>query len=145
MRQAWGFVVSSINEGLSGRAGLSAFREGGGVIRDSDWYYLRRTAQTAVETADYAESLYPSLPIPERAFAPLDWDLAQDYMAQSTLEWIDPESGRRKKIRISVESNQLLSKESWEEALLSLKERYPELEALDVQLGRIFFYKRTYW
>lgn len=41
-------AVRTVREGLSGRTGLSAYREGGGEIRDATWYRMISEARAAI-------------------------------------------------------------------------------------------------
>ena len=43
-KNAFGFVRRAVSEGLSGRAGLRAFRAGGGHIGNEYWFSLYKTA-----------------------------------------------------------------------------------------------------
>lgn len=50
-----GAAIRTVKEGLSGRAGLRAFRDGGGRINDSTWFKLVGQARRAIsETLDEA-------------------------------------------------------------------------------------------
>lgn len=44
----FGFAVRTVRDGLSGRAGLAAYRAGGGSIRDATWFRMVAEARTAV-------------------------------------------------------------------------------------------------
>jgi hypothetical protein len=61
-----GLIVEQIRDGASATSALSAFREGGGQIRDSTWYSLYGEARAALANRETLAALDPTvLPLDE--------------------------------------------------------------------------------
>ena len=144
MRQAWSFVQSSVIRGLSGAEGLRQFRAGGGAIRDSDWYFLRRLASQTVQVAEQTAVQPRTLPVPEESFTPTDWDYRQNYVSVVEVVGKDAQTGQRVVRHITVESDSLLSLESWAESALDVMEAEAENYGIvEFSVGRMYFYRRA--
>ena len=143
MRQAWNWALSSIERGLSGRAGLRQYRAGGGAIRDSDWFYLRRAGAKAYDSYGKAGETWPTLPVPPRTFTEADWDYREEYVTTAQVRYFDPVEESFKNAMITVESAGLHTLDEWENDVTDVViASLGELFVTRPEIQRMWFYRR---
>ena len=78
-RQAWGFVQSAYDEGLSTTDSLSAYRAGGGKIRTSDWVTLWHREDEGSKAWDTLYQYGTGDTVPESMFERVDVNYKNKY------------------------------------------------------------------
>lgn len=144
MRQAWPWAQRAVSEGLSGAAGLRAFRSGGGHIRTVDWYNLMRWAQDAVMETEEETSYMADVPLPQSAYAKTPFDIREPYKMVAEVQFINPQTGERDKIVVSCLDVETKSLAMWDAHLDVVLSNYGlSLESETVEVTGRWFYSRA--
>lgn len=96
------YAVRAITEGLSGRQGLTEFREAGGRIADKTWYRIYGEAKASRDNLTAVSALDPShLPTADQ-FAPWSAGVEGQYAYQFGMVTYDAETGLRATLQHTV-------------------------------------------
>ena len=129
---------------MSASEGLRQYRTGGGKIRSSDWYYLRRLSADAAEVSEDVSYSPTANVVPDSAHTPIGWDYRQDYVATGVVTGFDPDTGEGITVHVTVESSEPLTLEQWSNAILSkVHEKEGSKPVGKAVLRKVNFYKPT--
>lgn len=144
MMQAWQWAQRAVNEGLSGAAGLRAFREGGGSIRTQDWYRLVRWAgETSMTPSEEAEYM-PEVSLPQSVYAPTPFNIREPYKMIAEVKFFNPATGQRDTMTVSCLDTETKSLDMWNAHLDVVLSNYGlSLETEGVEVSHRWFYKRA--
>ena len=143
MHDSWQYALRTVNEGLSGAAGLRALRTGGGEIRTKDWYQLMRWSNEAYNQAEAAEDFWRAIELPESVYAETPFQLREEYKMTAEVRFWNRDTNKYERHWYSVADNQSKSRELWMSALNIAMERYGEFMDLStVTVTRTMFWHR---
>jgi len=125
-KQAFSYIQSAVERGMTATASLSEYRSGGGAIRDSSWYGLFRETFAQVGVRENILRIPETYTIPESMFQETDFDFRSKYVAQMKVSGYSDELGQRITKWVTVESDELVTKGEW---------RYGAQQAIDAGLG----------
>jgi len=144
MMNAWQWARRAVNEGLSGAAGLRAFREGGGSIRTQDWYSLMHWAQEASMAPEEEEEYMSDVSLPQSVYPPTPFDLREPYKMIAEVEFVNPQTGERDTITVSCLDTDTKSLDMWDAHLDVVLSNYGlSLETEGVSVKHRWFYRRA--
>lgn len=143
MHNNWQYALRTVNEGLSGNAGLRMVKAGGGEIRRQDWQSLVRWANQAYSKAEQAEDFWRAMDLPEDVYAPTPFQLREEYKMTAEVRFWNTDTKKYERHWYSVADTQSKSRELWMSALDIAMERYGEFMDLStVTVTRTMFWHR---
>lgn len=123
---AFAFVRRAVTEGTSARAGLRAYRAGGGHIGNEYWFSLYKTAFNIDGWKETIKQVPETYNIRENMFTETDFDFREEYVMQMRVSGYSEEIGQRITKWVTVESDKIITKREW---------RWGAQDALDAGLG----------
>lgn len=144
MRLAWQYTLSGAEMGLTATDALGQYRGGGERIRDADWYYLYKDAFAAGGKRDSIGEIPSTYVIPESMATDSDFDWYEKYVMQYDASGVNPETGKRETRRITIESDELLTKKEWQMGAYEAIEANPDSDPIIIDRWTNYtFYRRV--
>lgn len=112
-KTAFAFVRRSVSEGMSGRAGLKAFRAGGGHIGNEYWFSLYKTAFNIDGWKESIKQVPMTYNVRENMFTHTDFDFREEYVVQMKVTGYSEDLGQRVTKWVTVESDHIMTKQEW--------------------------------
>lgn len=89
VRRAEQWIDSSISQGYSATAGLTAYRAQGGAIRTQSWYDAFNEKRETVYRSGAIQDLPTEFTIPSRLWTPTSMDYTEPYVFKAKVEVFD--------------------------------------------------------
>jgi hypothetical protein len=112
-KDAWSYVRKGVGEGLSGRAALRQYREGGGHIGNANWFSLYKTAFNIEGWKETIQEIPRTYNIREEMFTDIDVDYRSEFILQAKVSGYSEELSMRITKWVTVESDKILTKQEW--------------------------------
>lgn len=112
-KNAFGFVRRAVSDGMSGRAGLRAFRAGGGKIGNEYWFSLYKTAFNIEGWKESIKQVPMTYNVRENMFTDSDLDWTEEFVVQMKVSGYSPEQDRRLTRWVTIESDKIITKQEW--------------------------------
>lgn len=116
-RQAWQYVLSAQEGGLSTTEALAEYRAGGGAIRTSSWVELWHRADQAAEQWSKLYTIGQNDTVSESMFAETGLNYKQKYIATFTFSMLGADGETISTEYRTVESDKKLTLQEWYSAL----------------------------
>lgn len=144
MRRAWGYVLKSVVDELSGAESLRQYRAGGGSVRTQDWYTLRRVGAEADALAEQYRGWPEAMLLPDVAYTTVDLDYHDRYVVKGEISGYDVISGKYTTRIVSATSNERRTMVEWIDHFKVIMSHYRmDPAAPGSRLGRIWLEKRA--
>lgn len=112
-KTAFAFVRRSVSEGMSGRAGLKAFRAGGGHIGNEYWFSLYKTAFNIDGWKETIKQVPMTYNVRENMFTKTNFDFREQYVMQMKITGYSEDLGQRVTKWVTVENDKIITKQEW--------------------------------
>lgn len=110
---AFGFVRRSVSDGLSGRAGLRAYRAGGGHIGNENWFALYKSAFNIDGYRETIKQVPMTYNVRDTMFTDVDMDFREEYVMQMKVRGYSEELGMTVTKWVTAESDKIITKQEW--------------------------------
>ena len=110
---AFAFVRRAVSEGLSGRAGVTAYRAGGGHIGNEAWFSLYKAVFNMYGYKKTIKQVPMTYNVRETMFTHMDFDFREQYVMQMKVTGYSTELGQRVTKWVTVESPNIITKQEW--------------------------------
>lgn len=143
---AWEYVLNARSRELSATQALREYRAGGGHIRDSDWYYLYRSAADA-EIATELSNRLPDYLYPTRdsfMYTPVNYQ--KPYVVKVKVTAVDSEGNVYPSFWRTIESNRNLKNKDWREAAIDYLTHDKSIpDITDVEIEEVMYFTTEEW
>ena len=112
-KNAYSFVSRAVTEGLSARAGLKAFRAGGGHIGNEYWFSLYKTAFNIDGWKETIQQVPMTYNVRENMFTPEPVNWKREFVMQMKVSGYSEETGTTITRWVTAESDRVLTKQEW--------------------------------
>jgi len=110
---AFGFVRRAVADGMSGRAGLTAYRAGGGHIGNEYWFSLYKSAFNINGYRETIKQVPMTYNVRDTMFTDVDFDFREEYVMQMKVRGWSEELGMNITKWVTAESDKIITKQEW--------------------------------
>lgn len=111
---AFGFVRQGVESGLSARAALRQYRDGGGHIGNAYWFSLYKSAFNISGYRETIKQIPMTYNVRETMFTDVDFDFREEYVMQMKVRGWSEDLGMTITKWVTVENDKIITKQEWE-------------------------------
>jgi len=110
---AFPYIQQGVGLGMSATAALIEYRDGGGKIRNADWFSLFKQVFSYLGVRDNIKKIPMTYTVPDTMFEPVDYDFREQFVMQMKVRGYSKELGQYVTRWVTTESDKPITKREW--------------------------------